>query len=120
MSMTRTRLDEILSRGRIFCDLWVVAYFLRQTRNQVDYMYRRGNLPKVMTVGGDEWQPAGDRLVLVEKFAEMVPEERRAEFSVWRQGGFDLPPFEAADVVRPLIEHDFGSVDPAIGVTARP
>jgi hypothetical protein len=118
--MTRSELETILSRGRIFCDLWVVAYFLGLTWNQADHMYRCGRLPKVVTLNGTEWRPAGTRLVLVERFAEMVPGERQSEFSLWRRGGFDLPPYSGLDVVRPLLEHVYGSVDLPVGVTARP
>jgi hypothetical protein len=90
MSLTRREVDEVLSRGRIFCDLVVVAYFLGVSRNQASYLYTLGKLPKVLAVDGTEWRPSSERLVLVAKFAEMVAAERRSEFEMWRRGGFDV------------------------------
>jgi hypothetical protein len=91
--MTRSRLVEIQSRGRMFCDLWVVSYFMEITRNQAVHLYRSGRLPKVHCPDGSEYRPSAQRLVVVSDFAAMVAEERRAEFDLWRMGIFDVSPF---------------------------
>lgn len=119
--MRRSELERILGRGRIFADLWAVAYFTRRSWNQVDHLYREGRLPKVLNASGEEWRPPAGRLVVVEGLTSMVPGELRVEFERWRRYEFEIEPHEQTDAVPPLLAHaESGSVDMTTQVTANP
>lgn len=97
MSLTRARLNEILSRGRLFCDFWVIGYFLGLSWNQVDHMYESGRLPKALCADGNDYRPSGERLVLADKFGAMLPQNRQLDFEVWRKHGFEVAPSSSRD-----------------------
>lgn len=105
MGLTRSEYEEIVSRGRPFCDLWCVAFFLGLTWYQVDHLYSLGRLPKAMIPDGREYRPGGDRLVPAEKLAQILPEGREMDFERWRSGAFDVTKNdEARDEVPTLIQ----------------
>jgi len=117
--LTRGRLAEIHSRGLPFCGFWVVAYFLGLSWNQVDQEYESGRLPKALCPDGSEYRPSGERLVRADKFAEILPEERQADFDLWRNGGFQIAPFGSRKSEPPPFgSHKIGSVSPTAQLTA--
>jgi hypothetical protein len=95
MTLTGARLKAIQLEGRLFCDLIVVAYFLGQSVDQATYLYESGRLPKATCPDGSDYRPSGDRLVVAAGLAELLTEERRAEFALWRRGGLEI---DRADV----------------------
>ena len=111
MALTRSRLAEIRARGLPFCTFWVVGYFLGLSWNQVDHLYESGQLPKVLCPDRSEYRPSGERLVRADKFFELVPEERRPDFDLWRRGGFEVNPFPSRTSAPPA----FGSHRDQVG-----
>lgn len=101
--MTRSELERILSRGRLFCDFWVVGYFLGLSWNGVDHLYETGRLPKVFCRDGSRYRPSGERLVHAEKFAEILPDEHAFEFALWRSAAFDVEPFGSRQTLPPAL-----------------
>lgn len=113
--MTRSERDRILSRGRLFCDFWVVGYFLGLSWNQVDHLYESGQLPKALCPDGSEYRPAGERLVSADEFASLVPEERQVAFAGWRSGRIDIAPAASRTEVPAFdlgMEESVSSADP--------
>ena len=116
MALTRARLNDIQSRGLVFCDFWVVGYFLQLSWNQVDHLYESGRLPKALCPDGSEYRPSGERLVVADAFVEMIPEERRRDFALWRHGAFTVDSFASRDSAAPA----FGVHRVRIGQSDRP
>jgi hypothetical protein len=115
--MTRSKLKEIQSRGRLFCDFWVVGYFLSLSRNQVVHLYQTGRLPRVLNSDGSEYRPSGNRLVLASEFAaHVVAAERLGDFEFWRLGAFDVPPSSSLHASPP----PFGSLRGGSIITTDP
>lgn len=118
MTLTRVRLAEVESRGYPFCGFWVVGYFLGLSWNQVDHLYESGQLPRALCPDGSAYRPSGERLVLAEKFADSLPAERRAEFDLWRKGGFEIAPATSRDSQPPPVgSHQTASVSSTAPLT---
>lgn len=90
MTLTRAKYEQITSRGRIFCDLWTVAFFFGLSWYQAEHLHSLGRLPRPLLLDGSEYRPSGERLVPADELAEILPEERQLEFERWRAGDFDV------------------------------